>query len=532
MIQPAASTALIHDFLETSAALYPGHCAVVCDSGRYTYAHINEAANAMAAELLDLGLQRSDPVVVLCKNGFEYIACYYGILKAGGCVVPVNPGFTAPDIASFVRFVQPHSIIVERALLAGLRECADTPSFLMTQKNGDLPGRISAAFKNAGALDEILYRPCPGNPHLAIDAAGGASIIFTSGSTGRPKGVLLSHKNIVANTRSICRYLAITHGDVQMVVLPFTYVMGKSLLNTHIAAGARVVINNQFAFTAAVLRQMEREQVTSFSGVPSTYAQLVTKSPLREYRDRLPWLRYCSQAGGHMARPVKMLLRKLLPPHTNIVVMYGATEASARLTYLEPHRFHEKIESIGKAIPGVVITIRDERGRELPPGKEGELVAQGDNIMMGYYKDPEATGQVLDSFGYHTGDYGYKDEEGFLFISGRRDELVKVSGYRVNIAEIEECILESGLAIECAVVPVTSDLGGAKLLAMASGVGASVSAADLHRYCMEHLPLFKRPKEIVMSKSIPKNINGKIDRDQCRVQLMNQKTTGRSICAA
>jgi len=236
--EPAAPAILIHEFLEASASLYPDHCAVVCDSGRYTYRQINEAANALAASLVGWGIQRNDPVVLLFRNGFEYIACYYGILKAGGCVVSVNPGFTAPDIAAFVEFVQPHTIISESALLPRLRECKKITSFLVTQKDGDIPDAIKALCKKpTGNLHAILSNACFKNPHLTLAANGCASIIFTSGSTGKPKGAMLSHKNIVANTRSICQYLSITHRDIQMVVLPFSYVMGKSLLNTHIAAG-------------------------------------------------------------------------------------------------------------------------------------------------------------------------------------------------------------------------------------------------------------------------------------------------------
>jgi acyl-CoA synthetase (AMP-forming)/AMP-acid ligase II len=206
--------------------------------------------------------------------------------------------------------------------------------------------------------------------------------------------------------------------------------------------------------------------------------------------------------------------------------MYGATEASARLTYLHPDSFNQKIDSIGKAIPGVTVTVRDEQGNEQPAGKEGELVARGENIMMGYYKDPEATHKVLDRWGYHTGDYGYRDEEGFLFVSGRKDELIKVSGYRVNISEIETCILESGLAVECAVVPEADAQGENKLLALVAPVNVSVTAEALHLYCQNQLPPFKRPRDIVIAKAMPKNVNGKIDRDQCRAHIRNHIRAG------
>ena len=191
--------------------------------------------------------------------------------------------------------------------------------------------------------------------------------------------------------------------------------MGKGLLNSHIAAGATVVINNKFAYPAAVLNQMVAEKVTSFSGVPSTYAYLLHRSPLREYRDKLSSLRYCSQAGGHMSRQIKIELRKVLPSHTDIYIMYGATEASSRLTCLDPKRFHDKLDSIGKPISGVAIDIVNGDGKIREPGKNGELVARGDNITTGYWQNQKDTEAVLDDKGYHTGDIGYKDDEGFIF---------------------------------------------------------------------------------------------------------------------
>ena len=218
---------------------------------------------------------------------------------------------------------------------------------------------------------------------------------------------MLTHRNIVDNTFSICQYLHLTKNDIQMVVLPFFYVMGKSLLNTHFAVGGTVVINNQFAFPAAVIKEMITEKVTGFSGVPSTFAYLVHRSPLAANRENLTSLRYVSQAGGHMSKAVKEELRRVLPSHTEIVVMYGATEAAARLSYLEPSRFAEKMDSIGKAIPGVTLKVIKENGQEAAVGEVGELVASGSNIMQGYWRNPEATNKALANGWYHTGDQVY-----------------------------------------------------------------------------------------------------------------------------
>ena len=364
------------------------------------------------------------------------------------------------------------------------------------------------------------------NPGLAIDPNSCAAIIYTSGSEGKPKGVMLSHANIVANTRSIVEYLGLTANDVQMVVLPFYYVMGKSLLNTHFSVGGTVVINNKFAYTAAVLKQMAEEGVTGFSGVPSTYAHLLFRSPLAAYRDRLPRLRYCSQAGGHMPRHIKLELLKVLPAHTRLVVMYGATEASARLTYVPPDRLLPKIDSIGIPIAGVELSVLSAEGKTLGPGETGEIVARGDNIMLGYYRDEEATRKVLDKHGYHTGDLGYRDEDGYYYVTGRKDAQIKVGGRRVDPQKIEDTIIESGLAAECLVFGISDPLQGMRLAGLVVPVRRTAdTVTEILKYCAAKLPKFEVPAALKLVDSIPKTGSGKPDRAASTVIFLRGETT-------
>ena len=377
-----------------------------------------------------------------------------------------------------------------------------------------------AEFQPAGILEYV--EDLGGGPNaeigpedISVIPSDLASIIYTSGSTGKPKGVMLTHANIVANVASICEYLQLTGADIQMVVLPFFYVMGKSLLNTHFAVGGTVVVNNKFAFPATVINQMIEEKVTLFSGVPSTFAYLLHRSPLATNKNQLTNLRMVSQAGGHMARSVKEALRQALPEKTQICIMYGATEASARLTWLDPERFEEKIESIGKPIPGTKVRILDKEGRDVKASQEGELVASGPNIMQGYWKDPKATAQVLDANGYHTGDIGHKDEDGFIYVSGRRDDLVKVGGHRINPREIEDILLATNLIIESAVLGVPDPLLGNKLIALTVPQNGDSSPGDILESCAEKLPRYKLPSEVKFIRSLPKNANGKIDRKKC-----------------
>jgi acyl-CoA synthetase (AMP-forming)/AMP-acid ligase II len=308
-----------------------------------------------------------------------------------------------------------------------------------------------------------------------------------------------------------------------MVVLPFFYVMGKSLLNTHMAAAGTIVINNRFMYPADVVHQMIEEKVTGFSGVPSTYAYLLNRSPLAASKDKLSNLRYCSQAGGHMAKSLKQDLRTALPKRTQIVIMYGATEAAARLTYLDPEQFEPKIDSIGKPIPGVSIHLLDEKGNIVPDGKEGEPVAQGDNIMQGYWKNPKDTAKVLNSQGYHTGDIGYRDKDGFLYINRRKDGLLKVGGHRINPTEIEDFLMVTDQLIESSVIGLPDKLMGNKLIALIVPKNEDCDPINIKEICAKGLPNHKQPTQIIIVRALPKNANGKIDKNKCRqIAFKNQ----------
>jgi long-chain acyl-CoA synthetase len=363
-------------------------------------------------------------------------------------------------------------------------------------------------------LEDLLNAESLPNPAIEVWPENLASILYTSGSSGRAKGVVLSHRNIVSNTLSICEYLKLTGNDIQMVVLPFFYVMGKSLLNTHFAAGGTVVLNNKFAFPATVLKEMVSEQVTGFSGVPSTYAYLLHRSPLAAFRDQLGSLRYCSQAGGHMSRAVKEDLRKTLPAHTEIYVMYGTTEAAGRLSYLDPLRYADKMDSIGRAMPGVSLSILAEDGNPVQPGQIGELVASGPGIMQGYWKDPEATRTVLVGGCYHSGDQAYQDAEGFTFLVGRKDEQLKVGGHRVSPHEIEDILMESGLLVEAVVLGLPDALLDHRLVACVVAKNGD-SDQQLLSFCASRLPKFKIPSPIKFVRALPKSTSGKVDRSKC-----------------
>jgi len=518
-----AKHVLIHQFLEQSAQKFPDKTAVIHEDICTTYSRIDSEADRLAAFYLLYGISKGDRVALIFENSIEYIIAYYSILKAGAVAVPLSTDLKPDSLKSLLEDIEPTTIIssgkFERLLKATDLECIALKFIVLK----DHKNKWASSGYEVYSWDDIINDQGILKPDISISESDLASIIYTSGSTGTPKGVMLSHKNIVSNTHSICSYLNLSEHDIQMVVLPFFYVMGKSLLNTHFAVGGTVVINNKFAFPATVVKQMADEKVTGFSGVPSTYAYLLHRSPLEKYKEKLPALRYCSQAGGHMSKKIKQDLREVLPGHTKIYIMYGATEASARLSYLDPDMFNGKIDSIGRPIPGVDIKILDDQGCEVQGGKTGELVASGPNIMQGYWKDNESTKNALSRHGYHTGDLAFQDAEGYYYLSGRKDNLLKVGGHRINPQEVEDAIMETGLVIEAAVLGIKDVLLGSKLVALATPANEEATENQILAGCSEKLPKYKLPSEVKLVRTLPKNTSGKIDLEKCRKNVIKRK---------
>ena len=505
---------LLHHVLERSAEKFPDKTALIHEHTCAAYRQINENANRLARFLAERGVKRGDRIPFIMENCVEYVITYFGILKAGAAAVPMSTEIKPDGLRPLLDELEPAAVLCTGRFEKIFHDInlSVYPLKCVVIKDSKIDHPVSAGYSS---WEEALKGRESSDIRADIDEADLASIIYTSGSTGKPKGVMLRHRNIVANVRSICEYLKLSDRDIQMCVLPFFYVMGKSLLNTHFAVGGTVVINNKFAFPASVVNQMIEEKVTGFSGVPSTFAYLLHRSPLANKRDELKSLRYVSQAGGHMSKQVKEELRRALPDHTEIFIMYGATEASARLTYLEPGRFADRMESIGKAIPGVTISVIRTDGTEADVGEVGEVAGAGDNIMQGYWKDPETTARVLDRNGYHTGDMGYRDEEGFFFVTGRKDFQLKVGGHRINTQEIEDAIMETGLVVEAAVLGIPDTMLGHRLAAVVVPLNRDISEKQIENACAAKLPRYKVPGEFNTVKSLPKNASGKVMKDKC-----------------
>ncbi|MEJ2054688.1 MAG: fatty acid--CoA ligase family protein, partial [Calditrichaceae bacterium] len=255
---------------------------------------------------------------------------------------------------------------------------------------------------------------------------------------------------------------------------------------------------------------MQEQKTTGFSGVPSTFTILLNRSNLRNQKFEM--LRYVTQAGGAMAPAVQKEVADIFSP-AKLFIMYGATEASARLSYLDPKDLPRKWGSIGKAIPNVELFVADEHGNPLPPGEHGEIVARGTNLMPGYWNHPEETKKVLRSGLYWTGDIGEMDEEGFIYVVGRSKDMIKVRGNRVSAKEIEEALYEHPDVVEAAVVGIPDDvLGEAVKAFLVLKNGKKDIDDDLNTFLKNKIAIFKIPKFYIYRDSLPKNKSGKVQK--------------------
>lgn len=507
---------LVHHFLENGAQAAPGHPMVIHEERVAAYGEVEAGANRLARLLLRHGLQKGDRVGLLSHNAVGYVEMYYGILKAGGVAVPLN---TAADGVTLRGFL---SDCGARMLLAGPR--FEKP---VTDAIAALPDLEVLFCPDPGAIDpfpahiagvplDAAAAESPEPPGLWLIDLDLASIIYTSGSTGRPRGAVLSHLNLVANTRSIISYLHLTPEDRVLCVLPFYYVYGKSLLNTHAAAGGTVVIENRFMFPNTALDTLEQERCTGFSGVPSTFAILLNRSNLA--LRKLEHLRYVTQAGGGMSPELTRRLMEVLAGK-KIYIMYGATEAGARLSFMEPADLPRKVGSMGKAIPNVELRVLAEDGRECAVDEPGEIVARGSNIMSGYWADPEETAKVLSRHGYHTGDLGRRDAEGFFWVVGRKKDMIKCGAHRISPKEIEDTILEFPEVHETAVIGVADEILGEAIKAyVVFRPGSPATLKELEAFLKRRLAAFKVPTLYEARSDLPKNESGKIMKQALRAE--------------
>jgi acyl-CoA ligase (AMP-forming) (exosortase A-associated) len=510
---------LLPDLVSLSAERDPQAIALTYGKQSLTYGDLQEAITRFAGGLIGLGLQRGERVGIYLEKRFETVIASFGAPVAGGVFVPLNPllkpeqvGYILGDCNVRVLVTSPERLKLIEGVLA---ECPDLRQIVVVDAKADLPPVGALACHRWDALLAAPQRP----GHRVIDADV-LAILYTSGSTGKPKGVVLSHRNMVAGAKSVASYLENRPGDTLLAALPLSFDAGFSQLTTAFHAGARVVLLN-YLLPRDVLKALEREKVTGLTAVPPLYIQL---SQLEWPTTITEHLRYFANTGGRMPRETLAALRARLPK-TRPFLMYGLTEAF-RSTYLPPEEVDRRPDSIGKAIPNAEILVLREDGTPCAPNEPGELVHRGALVGMGYWNDPEKTaerfkplpgreaGLVIPELAVFSGDTVRRDEEGFLYFVGRRDEMIKTSGYRVSPTEVEEILYATKRVGECVAFGVEhATLGQAIQVIATPPAGGALDMDALLAECKARMPAYMVPAGIdVRPGPLPRNPNGKIDR--------------------
>jgi acyl-CoA ligase (AMP-forming) (exosortase A-associated) len=510
---------LIHHMLRASASRFFDKEALVDKDMRLSYEVVAKHVAGLAEGLRQAGLRRGDRIGLHFETSVLQSLSIFGVSQAGGVFVPINNLLFPEQVAHIAGDCQMRGLITTREKLDSLvPTLKGIPSLEFVVVTGDGPG--AEIRQGTFELSELLNAGVHENWRDWGIGKDLAAILYTSGSTGKPKGVMLSHEQVMAGSSIVSDYLGITSTDRIIGVLPLSFDAGLNQLMTAIQQGAGYVPMT-FTFAREIVKTLEREQITGMAGVPTLWSLMTQPNSTLE-KTLLPHLRYITNTGGRMPQTVLNALRKAVPK-TQIFLMYGLTEAF-RSTYLPPDELDRRPDSMGKAIPNTEILVVNEQGQPCKPGEVGELVHRGPTVSIGYWGQPELTAKVLKSHPFiraelgdaekvcYSGDLVKMDDDGFVYFVGRRDNMIKSSGFRISPTEVEEVLYQFGKIREAAVIGIPDETLGHWIKAfVALRDGDVVSSDEVVSYCAERMPRYMVPKAVQVMDTLPKTPSGKVD---------------------
>lgn len=517
---------LLHEYLSRTATLYPHKEALICGERRFTYSLIDHQSDIISDALIDIGTKRQDKVVIFLDNVPEAIVSLYGILKAGGVFVLLNGTLKAKKLAHIFKNSEASVLITDTTKAKVVAEAFDDSGvngkIIWTGNSSAIPKELfpiswtwDSFFSNASCADrDVKLTRITDNSRRCIDVDL-AALIYTSGSTGEPKGVMSTHFNMISAARSIIQYLENTEKDVVLNVLPLSFDYGLYQVIMAFMYGGTVILEKSFLYIHKVLERIGPEGVTGFPVVPTVLAMILNLRDIRNYH--FDSLRYITNTGAALPAEHIRKFREFFP-EVKFYSMFGLTECK-RVSYLPPEELDNKPLSVGIPIPNCEVFILDESGQEVAPGVTGELVIRGSNVMQGYWKDPELTakfyrpGRFAGERLLYSGDDFRRDEEGYLYFLGRRDDMIKSRGERISPKEIENVICQIPGVIESAVVGVPDEIAGQSIKAfLVCDKDANLTEKDILKHCSDNLESFSLPKQIEFLEHLPKTPHGKIDK--------------------
>jgi acyl-CoA ligase (AMP-forming) (exosortase A-associated) len=515
----------LHHLIQDRARSDPDSPAVTFKQETLTYDALWMQVRGVAAGLAELGVAPDQRVALYLDKRIETVAAIYGTSAAGAAVVPVNPLLRPPQVGHILRDCEVRVLITSPERLALMRDelaCCPTIEHVVLVgvriDENEEPShyQVHGWERIRGSVHAV---PTPNVTECDL-----AAIIYTSGSTGRPKGVMLSHGNAIAT--SLQSYLGNTAADVILVALPLSFDAGFCQLTLTFAVGAHAILMN-YLLPGDVPRLCAKHGVTGITCVPPLWIQIVDQKWPDEARASL---RYFATTGGRMPKTVLEKLREVFPSSTPFL-MYGMTEAF-RSTYLDPAEIDRRPNSIGKAVPTAEILVVRPDGSSCDPGEEGELVHRGGpHISLGYWNDPQRTAERFrpvpgrdqhcrtPELAVWSGDRAVTDDDGFIYFIGRRDEMIKTSGYRISPTEIEEVAYATGLVRDAVALGVEDETLGQRIRLVVAPAVKEFRTETLLDQMKSRLPLYMVPSSVVVLDMLPRNPNGKFDRALLREEF-------------
>jgi len=515
----------LHHLLEDRARSHPDSPAVTFKHETMTYGALWEEVASVAAGYAELGVTHGQRIAVFLDKRIETVAAIYGASAAGAAVVPVNPLLRPVQVGHILRDCEVRVLVTSAERLALMRdELASCPAIehvvVVGARNEE--EEPTARYRVHGW--ETVRESANAAPRPNISDRDLAVIIYTSGSTGKPKGVMLSHGNAIAT--SMQPYLGNTADDVILVALPLSFDAGFCQLTLAFAAGAHAILMN-YLFPGDVPRLCAKHGVTGITCVAPLWIQIVDQKWPDQAKASL---RYFATTGGRMPKTVLEKLREVFPSATPFL-MYGMTEAF-RSTYLDPAEVDRRPDSIGKAVPTAEVLVVRPDGSVCDPGEEGELVHHGGpHISLGYWNDPERTAERFRPVpgrgepggpaerAVWSGDRAVTDDEGFIYFIGRRDWMIKTSGYRISPTEVEEVAYSTGLVRDAVALGVDDETLGQRVRLVVAPVETEFDTEMLLKEMKSQIPLYMVPSSVVVLDSLPRNPNGKFDRALLREEF-------------
>ena len=501
--------------LEEAVNQYAGKTAIVLGERRVSYAELDETSNKVANALIKMGLGKGERVVTLLPSSPEFVAMYFGIIKAGGIAVPLDIRYKVEELASLFGSCQPKVLVVESDLLEPLVPVLSR--FDSVEHVIDLGTRYEGRFFS---YREIMAVSSAQGVEVALEPDDIATISYTGGPTNRPRGAALSHRSLVTEAIISADGFQQTDKDIMMLfALPMYHMFGlASVLLASVNKGSTVVVVPGTGISiSSLMEAIERERGTIFVGVPYIYALAVNIAEREGIKNDLSSLRLCVSGGAPLSVDVIHQFKHYYG-HT-IADIWGLTEAVSQVT-CPPMDGTGKLGSSGKALPGWDMKIVDDNGNELPLNQPGEIIVRGP-IMKDYYNNPQDTVKTIKDGWLYTGDRGRVDEDGYLFLSGRKKEMIILKGQNIYPGDIEEVLCAHPKVAQAVVIGIPDKVRGEVVgAAISLKEGEVATEQDIRQFCQEHMADYKLPRRIIFTDSLPEGTTAEISRENLRDYLL------------